>query len=366
MERNFEERARVSAPVMRTFINICHRWQLTSRQEAQLLACDEATLQSWSSAAQQREPLALETTTLLRISVVLGVFADLRRLLTAIPGAQEERTWLLGQQHFAPFNGRTPLEVLSGDFDEQMKVRRHLAAIAANADPAADWPLQHTLDADYNLLDAHGGKIGIQGVCFDGFGTLVEIMDKRRPFQLLIDGESSNSLARYAMEHPIGLRELAQQLSNSVSDERLAELEADLSAELNSVRQRPGMDRVWRAVQRAGLRTGICSNLALPYREPLLAQIPGEPDALILSFQVGTTKPRPEIYHLVCSQVGLEPGQMLFVGDAMIADVMGPRTIGAFSMPIDEFERSFAAGASFYAPSPVAELFQRLIAAKAN
>ncbi|MGO4405202.1 hypothetical protein AB4Z10_13190 [Bosea sp. RAF48] len=67
----------------------------------------------------------------------------------------------------------------------------------------------------------------------------------------------------------------------------------------------------------------------------------------------------------LCRQLGLQPGQVLFVGDAMQADVIGPSTIGAFSMPISEFERSFASGSSFYAPHPVTQLFQRLSAAKA-
>lgn len=366
IERSFEERARLSAPCMQTFVNIARRWQLTDRQQAHLLATDITTLRGWAATATHHKHLALETSTLMRLSVILGVFADLRQFLTAISGAREERIWLLGQQQLSPFNGRAPLEVLCGDFEEQMAVRQYLAAVAANTDPSAVPGVEHLQHADYDFLDTRFAMAAIQGVCFDGFGTLVEIMDKRRPFQSLIAGEPSNSLVHYALKNPIGLRELSQQLTSPISEERLVELEADLCAELNSVRLRDGMDRMWQAAQRAGLRTAVCSNLAEPYQTPLLEQLPGGPDALVLSFQVRLIKPQPEIYHLVCSQLGLNPGQVLFVGDAMQADVIGPSMIGAFSMPVAEFERSFVAGASFYAPHPIAALFDRIIAAKAG
>ena len=208
----------------------------------------------------------------------------------------------------------------------------------------------------------------IQGVCFDGFGTLVEIMDKRRPFQSLIDREPSPSLARYAMKHPIGLREFSQQLSAPISEERLAELEEDLNAELNSVRLRPGMDRAWWAVRRAGFKTGICSNIALPYAKPLLAVVPGIPDALVLSFEVVLVKPQAEIFYLVCKQLSLSAEQILFVGDTPEADVLGPRAVGMHAMSIRCFEAALEQGSDHLLPRseqislPVRQLLDRLIA----
>lgn len=362
-ERSFEERARLSAPCMRTFVNIARRWQLTEREQAHLLAADIPTLRGWAATAIGQKHLVLETRTLMRLSVILGVFADLRRFLATVAGEREERAWLTAPQKFAPFNGRAPLEILSGGFEEQMDVRRHLAAIAINADPslASGWGHNST-DSDYQ--DARFAMAPIEAIVFDAFGTLVEIEDKRRPFQALVANEPSNALLQRAMKYPIGLRELSQQLSSPVSEERLDELEADLSAELKSVRLRPGMDLAWQAVQRAGLPIAICSNLAEPYEAPLRERLAGKPDVSVLSFQTRLMKPQPEIYHLVCNRLGLEPRQVMFIGDSMQADVAGPNAIGAFSMPIAEFERSFADGASFYAPPPIAALLDRIIAAK--
>jgi HAD superfamily hydrolase (TIGR01509 family) len=287
-------------------------------------------------------------------------------LFRRIAGEREERAWLTAPQQFEPFNRRTPLEVLGGSFEEQMDVRRHLAAIAANADPSRASGFEHRPDIDYNFLDARFAMAPIEALAFDGFGTLVDITDKRRPFRALLANEPSNALLQRAMKYPLGLRELSQQLSSPISEERLAELEADLSTELKSVRLRPGMDLVWQAVQRAGLQIAICSNLAEPYQQPLFEQLPRVPDVSVLSFQTRLMKPQPEIYHLVCNRLGLEPRRILFVGDSMQMDVVGPSAIGSFSMPIAEFERSFAGGASFFAPHPVATLFGRIIEAKAD
>lgn len=365
-ERSFEERERLSAPCIRTFVNIARRWRLTEHHQAHLLAVDINTLRGWAVTAAEQKHLVLETSTLMRLSAILGVFADLRRFVAAASGAREERAWLKARQKLAPFDGRTPLEVLTGDFGEQMAVRRHLAAIAANADPSPALGFEHLPPADYDYLDTRFAMAPIEAIAFDAFGTLVDITDKRRPFRSLVAGEPSNSLLQHALKYPTSLKELSQQLSSPISGERLAELEADLSAELKSVRLRPGMDLVWQVVKRAGLQTAICSNLAEPYEKPLIRQLPDMPDVSVLSFQTRLIKPQPEIYHLVCNQLGLEPRQVLFVGDALQADVIGPAAIGAFSMPIAEFERSFAAGASFYAPRPIVDLFDRLTEAKAG
>jgi hypothetical protein len=53
IERSFEERARVSAPVMRTFLNIARRWELSERQQSQLLECDLVQLREWADIARQ-------------------------------------------------------------------------------------------------------------------------------------------------------------------------------------------------------------------------------------------------------------------------------------------------------------------------
>lgn len=364
IEASFEERARVSAPAMRTFLNIGRRWTLSEEQQSRLLACDVATLREWAAIAQHHKLLVLETNTLMRISVALGVFADLRQFFMPVAGAREERRWLSRPRQLPPFHGRSALEALYGSFEEQMTVRGHLSALVEGASLRTETKRDAPAYTESDIVWMGAPSDGVKAICFDAFGTVVEITDKRRPFHTLLRNEPSSRLAVKALTQSVGLRELSRDMAAPEGDERLAELEADVEAECASIRLRPGMEPVWETLQRAGLKIAICSNLAAPYEQALLAQLPGMPDALVLSFQAGLMKPQHEIYQMVCSQLGLLPSEVLFTGDSREADVVGPSDTGAFAMPIAEFEASYAARASIYAPPAIVQLFERIAAAK--
>jgi HAD superfamily hydrolase (TIGR01509 family) len=180
----------------------------------------------------------------------------------------------------------------------------------------------------------------IRAICFDAFGTLVEITDKRRPFRALLQGSMKRTAAKDVLTKPLSLREVAAGVNHELGEGGLAELERDLQAECASVRLRPGIAEIWRSLRERGLRIGVCSNLALPYGPPLLSSLPDTPDAVILSYEVGLVKPDPAIFRLVCERLGLRSAEILFVGDTPSADVEGPRTVGMPAMLISEFESS--------------------------
>jgi HAD superfamily hydrolase (TIGR01509 family) len=178
----------------------------------------------------------------------------------------------------------------------------------------------------------------IRAVCFDAFGTLVEITDKRRPFRALLQRGVKSITAEEVLTRPLNLREVAARIGHEFAEGGLAELEADLQAECASIHLRPGIAEIWQSLRERGLRIAVCSNLALPYGAPLLAALPDTPDAVILSYEVGLAKPDSAIFHLVCDRLGLEPAEILFVGDTPSADVEGPRAIGMPAMLIADFE----------------------------
>ncbi|MBQ0819903.1 HAD family hydrolase [Microvirga sp. HBU67558] len=180
----------------------------------------------------------------------------------------------------------------------------------------------------------------IRAVCFDAFGTLVEIIDRRRPFQAVLQGGVQTITAEEVLTRPLSLREVAARVSHELGEGGLAALEADLQAECASVRLRPEIAEIWQTLRERGLRVGICSNLALPYGAPLLSALPDTPDAVILSYEVGLVKPDPAIFRLVCDRLGLQPAEILFVGDTPSADIDGPRAIGMPAMLISGFETS--------------------------
>lgn len=206
----------------------------------------------------------------------------------------------------------------------------------------------------------------INAVCFDAFGTLVEITDKRRPFRVMLSEGTKGRRATDALTSPLGLRDIARDLAIEIGEARLSELEGDLAAECQSIRLRPGIETIWASLRRAGLRIGVCSNLALPYAKPLLAVVPGIPDALVLSFEVGLVKPQPEIFYLVCEQLSLSAEQIMFVGDTPEADVLGPQAVGMHAMTISSFQAALERGADHIPPTneqvplPVRQLLDRL------
>ena len=104
----------------------------------------------------------------------------------------------------------------------------------------------------------------IQAICFDAFGTLVEITDKRGPYRTLLRGGAKVISGEDVLKRPLSLREVAARVGHALGEGGLAELEADLQAECASVRLRPGIAEIWRSLRDGGLRIGVCSNLALP------------------------------------------------------------------------------------------------------
>jgi HAD superfamily hydrolase (TIGR01549 family) len=181
------------------------------------------------------------------------------------------------------------------------------------------------------------GGAGFRAICFDAFGTLVEISDKRRPFRTLLKDRPLGDLANAVLTRPLDLRSVAKLLAAELDEDRLASLERDLQAEISSIELRPGVDQIWNVLRGRGIRIGVCSNLALPYGRPLLAALPGGPDALVLSYEVGLAKPDPAIFHLVCERLDLTPAKVLFVGDTPSADIDGPRAVGMPAMHISDF-----------------------------
>jgi HAD superfamily hydrolase (TIGR01509 family) len=178
----------------------------------------------------------------------------------------------------------------------------------------------------------------IRAVCFDAFGTLVAIPDKRQPFPTLLQGAVTSISAEEILTQPLNLREVAARLTHDFGEGGILDLERDLQAKCASVRLRPGIAAIWRDLRSKGLPIGVCSNLALPYGPPLLSTFPDTPDAVILSYEVGLVKPDPAIFRLVCHQLGCQPAESLFVGDTPAADIEGPGTIGMPAMLISEFE----------------------------
>ena len=178
----------------------------------------------------------------------------------------------------------------------------------------------------------------IKAVCFDAFGTLVEIKDKRRSHAKLLglmQEDSANQLKHVIMRKPLSLDDCITQYAPELTANAIQSLKDDLSAELASITIRPRIETLWNDLRAGGYKLAICSNLALSYGPALLKQLPSDADALIMSYEAGSIKPETKIYQQVCAALNLPAEAILFTGDTPAADVDGPKVFGMQAELID-------------------------------
>ena len=82
-------------------------------------------------------------------------------------------------------------------------------------------------------------------------------------------------------------------------------------------------------LRRRGLIVAICSNWDWDIDRAVAgAGLEGTTDLVVTSAQAGARKPHPHIFGYTLERCGVAPGEALFVGDTMYADVEGPLAYG--------------------------------------
>lgn len=84
-----------------------------------------------------------------------------------------------------------------------------------------------------------------------------------------------------------------------------------------------------RLLRAHGIAWGVSSNASPDVEAKLLAALPNglDPAVALMSCRVGARKPHPDMFSPFLSYVE-KPGQVLFVGDRVDADILGPRRLG--------------------------------------
>lgn len=116
-----EVRRRLTAPAMRTFLNVCTAWNLSVNQQRGLLGWPAAsTYHKYKSARIG----ALSFDMLSRISLVLGIYKALHILY---PQAELADQWIKLRNANPAFAGKPPLDLMiDGGMDGLHQVRRLL------------------------------------------------------------------------------------------------------------------------------------------------------------------------------------------------------------------------------------------------
>lgn len=92
----------------------------------------------------------------------------------------------------------------------------------------------------------------------------------------------------------------------------------------------PGAEAVLHGLRQAGLRLGLLTNGAASLqREKIEASGLGMNfDAAVVSGEIGTGKPAPEIFHHLLGRLGVAPDEALMVGNSLARDIMGGKRAG--------------------------------------
>jgi len=106
---------------------------------------------------------------------------------------------------------------------------------------------------------------GIELICFDLFGTLVEITDRRRPFASLRRNMALDKVARMrrlAMTTDLALEEIDEAIQGGATVDKIVAAKTDIAREVASTRLRTGVSEMLSALP---VPYGICGNLNPDY-----------------------------------------------------------------------------------------------------
>lgn len=176
-------------------------------------------------------------------------------------------------------------------------------------------------------------------VVFDVFGTLIKIEDRKNPYLHLIKYGRSQGVSpsreqlEMLMTHDLDWEEASQALGIRAGYVRLHSFSRMLREELESMTLYKDAQQAIAMLQEAGVKIGLCSNLASGYGPTVRELLPGL-DAYGFSYEIGAMKPNPGIYHSVCRDLGVQPGQQLggdrvvMIGDSIKCDRDGAKAAG--------------------------------------
>ena len=85
------------------------------------------------------------------------------------------------------------------------------------------------------------------------------------------------------------------------------------------------------ALKSRGLKIGLLSDIWTPYYRSVERAIPRvikAADAIVLSFQTGSRKPEPANFLRILQELGVEPGEVIMVGDTYEHDILPALQLG--------------------------------------
>jgi epoxide hydrolase-like predicted phosphatase len=164
----------------------------------------------------------------------------------------------------------------------------------------------------------------VKGLLVDFGGVLTtNVFDSFKQF-CLAEGLEPGTVKRLFREDPAALAELRSLERGEVTEEEFSERFGPILGVANAdglvdrlfggMRPDEPMIEAVKQVKRSGIRTGLVSNSWGRGRYDRAA-FPEMFDGVVISGEVGLHKPEPEIFHLGAREIGVPPGECVFVDD---------------------------------------------------
>jgi FMN phosphatase YigB (HAD superfamily) len=175
---------------------------------------------------------------------------------------------------------------------------------------------------------------------FDAFGTLLQIREGTHPYRKILklgieQGRRPKANdAEVLMAAPMDLREVADFFGIWVEPTLMDQLEFDLHSDLACIEAYPDGIATVTALQAAGIKVVVCSNLAKPYGATIETLYPTL-DGYSFSFAIGAIKPSSKIYNHAVQSVGALPHETWMIGDSKRCDCDGPTGFGMRGFYLD-------------------------------
>jgi putative hydrolase of the HAD superfamily len=173
-------------------------------------------------------------------------------------------------------------------------------------------------------LLASGIKLD-RGPFLQKFNSRMRLYDSQRGSEFL---EITTAYNLSAVMQETGLDQPPQSVINAALKARYAVSQSCYKAE-------EGVVTVLEGLRAAGYRLGIVSNASDDDDVQTLidnARLRPYFDVIVSSAAQGIRKPNPRIFLKVLSQLGVEPGRAMMVGDMLGADVLGAHNAGIYAV----------------------------------
>jgi FMN phosphatase YigB (HAD superfamily) len=179
-------------------------------------------------------------------------------------------------------------------------------------------------------------------VVFDLFGTLAEIGKKTSPYRKLliyVRKDLRNEFIKNVLLKNFSFREVIKAIDANF--DAYHDFLKNLLIKIDSVYLFNETLPVLGEIKKRGLKTGVISNLASPYKIPFYNLKLNELiDFPIFSCDVGFIKPGHRIFQIMQNRAGLPNSDIIMIGDSLVSDVFGSESVGIKAYLLDRNKKS--------------------------